>query len=120
MISRLQAIVVFCALSVLLLTACGGGGGVGMPQPTPTSTASLSPIDSIVEQNYLSAWGVELAIYKHGVLVYQHGYGLRDRGLPEQFEGDNFWGIEQTDQLFHLARERSDRSEQAGGPTTGR
>src|SRR5579864_3020599 len=73
----------------------------------PTSTGrTLSNIDTIVEQNYLQSWGVELAIYKHGVLAYQRGYGLRDRGLPEQFEGPNFWGIEQTDQLFHLVRGR--------------
>ncbi|MDQ6781493.1 MAG: beta-lactamase family protein, partial [Candidatus Eremiobacteraeota bacterium] len=70
----------------------------------PSPSRSAANIDAVVQQNYPQAWGVELAIYKRGALVYQKGYGLRDRGLPEQFEGPNFWGIQQTDQLFGFPR----------------
>ena len=48
--------------------------------------------------------GVELAVYKNGVPSYIHSYGLRDRGLPDKFNGNNFWQIEQPDQVFHMPR----------------
>jgi len=105
MIKLIITLAVFCAIGALL-AACGGGGSVGVVRPAPSNNGSSSTIDGIVAQNYPQSWGVELAIYKHGALVYQKGYGLRDRGLPEEFEGPNFWGIEQTDQLFHLPRGR--------------
>ena len=89
----------------LALFGCQGGGS-GIPQPMPSPSGKLNSIDTIVEQNYGLSWGVELAIYKHGVLVYEHGYGLRDRGQPDNFEGPNFWGIEQPDQLFGFPRGR--------------
>jgi CubicO group peptidase (beta-lactamase class C family) len=88
----------------LALPACGGANSA-MPAPAPAPSRP-SNIDAIVQQNYPLGWGVEIAIYKHGVLDFQKGYGLRDRGLPDQFEGANFWGIEQTDQLFHVPRGR--------------
>ena len=50
--------------------------------------------------------GVELAIFKNSTLVYEHSYGLRDRGLPDVFFGQNFWNIEQPDKLFNLTRGR--------------
>jgi len=40
--------------------------------------------------------GVELAIYRDGRLLYGHGHGLRDRGLPDAFVAvENFWGLPQ-------------------------
>jgi CubicO group peptidase (beta-lactamase class C family) len=73
--------------------------------PRPAQTApSGSSIDAVVNQNYGGGWGVELAIYKNGSLLYAHGYGLRDRGLPDTFPGPNFWRIEQPDKLFNLNR----------------
>ena len=82
-----------------VLAGCGGGGTGTPPGPVP-STATPSPssspgtttIDSIVTQNYPEAFGVELAIYAGGVLKYAHGYGQRDRGLPDIFPTmPNFW-----------------------------
>jgi D-alanyl-D-alanine carboxypeptidase len=84
--------------------ACSGGGTMPAPQPTPSPTGSA--IDKIVEAAYPDNFGVELAIYKNGALVYGHGYGLRDRGLPESFFGQNFWSIEEPDKLFNLTRGR--------------
>ncbi len=93
---------VLATLSVAL-AACGGQSG-GLPAPSPSPPAKLSGIDAIVQNSYPLAWGVELAIYKHGILTYEKGYGLRDRGLPDQFEFTNFWGIQQPDKLFNLPR----------------
>jgi D-alanyl-D-alanine carboxypeptidase len=85
------------------LCACGGGAmPVAHPVPSPTGSA----IDKIVEGAYPGSFGVEIGIYKNATLVYQHGYGLRDRGLPESFIGQNFWNIEQPDKLFNLNRGR--------------
>lgn len=91
------------ALFVLLfgLSACQSASLPPRPAPTP---AGVSSIDTVVGQNYGGAWGVELAIYKNGSLSYAHGYGLRDRGLPDVFLGPNIWGIEQPDKLFNLNR----------------
>ncbi len=55
-------------------------------------------------KNFAGAWGVELAIYKNGLPLYVHGYGLRDRGLPDSFGGHDFWGIEQPDKRYGLQR----------------
>lgn len=90
-------------LGCIVAAACGGGQS-GIPGPGPSPSIAPSSIDAIVQQSYLQSWGVELAIYKHGALAYQRGYGLRDRGLPDSFEGSNFWNIQQTDKLFNLPR----------------
>ncbi len=79
-----------------------------MPTPIPSGSSTPPPvtqqIDGIVAQNYPGNYGVELAIFKNGAPVYERGYGLRDRGLPDSFGGYDFWGVQQPDQLFHLAR----------------
>jgi len=94
-------------LACMLLAACGGGGsgsaGPHAPGPLPPPGGG-SPIDQIVAQNYPGGWGVELAIYKNGNPLYVHGYGLRDRGLPDAFGGHDFWGVPQPDKLFNLTR----------------
>jgi len=92
-----------------VISSCQSAGGPPMgafPSPNPMVSPSPggSPIDAVVEQNYPGGWGVELAMYRNGVLLYQHGYGLRDRGLPDVFGGYDFWGIEQPDKLFNLTR----------------
>jgi CubicO group peptidase (beta-lactamase class C family) len=92
------------------LAACGGGGSSGgAVPPPPVATPTLppgngSPFDAVIQQSYGGAWGVELAVYKNGALVYAHGYGLRDRGLPDAFAGGNFWRIQQPDQVLGLSR----------------
>jgi D-alanyl-D-alanine carboxypeptidase len=83
--------------------ACGGNSGA-IPAPHQSSTPNGSAIDKIVEGAYPGNFAVELAIYKNAALVYQHGYGLRDRGLPDSFVGQNIWNIEQPDKLFNLIR----------------
>ncbi|MBV8117863.1 MAG: beta-lactamase family protein [Candidatus Eremiobacteraeota bacterium] len=60
--------------------------------------------DRVIATYYGGAWGVELGVYSNGRPMYVHGYGLRDRGLPDKFNGSNFWRIEQPDKLLHLAR----------------
>lgn len=95
-----------------VLAGCGGGGTGTPPGPVPNTAApspSSSPgrttIDSIVTQNYPEAFGVELAIYAGGVLKYAHGYGLRDRGLPDIFPTmPNFWRTLPVDQALNLPR----------------
>ncbi len=52
-----------------------------------TPIRGASPFDAVIAQSYAGGWGVELAVYKNGALVYAHGYGLRDRGLPDAFSG---------------------------------
>ncbi|MBV9102600.1 MAG: serine hydrolase, partial [Candidatus Eremiobacteraeota bacterium] len=76
-----------------------------MPPPPPPPGGN-GAIDSVIENAYPNGWGVELGIYKNGAPVYVHGYGLRDRGLPDVFQGSNFWGIPQPDQVLHLPRGR--------------
>jgi CubicO group peptidase (beta-lactamase class C family) len=90
-------------ISALVLQACQGSGAV--PGPGATQAGSNSAIDAVVQQNYAGSWGVELAIYKHGALVYARGYGLRDRGLPDAFPNHaNPWGIQQPDVIFNMPR----------------
>lgn len=93
--------------TVVLLAACGGGGsGVAPAQTQSGSVGNGASIDQIVAQNYSGEWGVELAIYKNGTPLYVHGYGLRDRGLPDSFGGHDFWSVVQPDKLFNLQRGR--------------
>ncbi|MBV9276952.1 MAG: hypothetical protein JOZ97_01805, partial [Candidatus Eremiobacteraeota bacterium] len=65
---------------------------------TPPPPPNGASIDQIVAQNYPGGWGVELAIYRNGQPLYVHGYGLRDRGLPDAFGGPNIWRVPQPDQ----------------------
>jgi CubicO group peptidase (beta-lactamase class C family) len=92
-------------LCIASLTACGGGGASPGPLPRPSLTPpAASSFDAVIAQQYAGGWGVELGVFKNGLPVYVHGYGLRDRGLPETFPGPNFWGIEQPDKLFNMKR----------------
>jgi CubicO group peptidase (beta-lactamase class C family) len=85
------------------LAACGATGG--SPSSAPPVSASTQPaIDAIVEQHYAGSWGVALGIYKNGSPLFVHGYGLRDRGLPDAFAGHDFWNVAQPDMLFKLPR----------------
>ena len=100
---RSTATLVFC----LTLCACGGGGSMPsapITSPAPAPSAATAAIDNVVEQNYPGGWGVELAIYKNGVPLYTHGYGLRDRGLPDTFNGPNPWGLQQPDVVLNMPR----------------
>jgi CubicO group peptidase (beta-lactamase class C family) len=98
-----------------VLVACGGGGGSSggamppslvTPSPSPSGTPppATSAYDAVIQQYYAGGWGVALGVYKNGVPLYTHGYGFRDRGLPDAFAGSNFWNVPQPDQLFSLPR----------------
>ena len=99
---KLTALLVACAA----LPACGGGGSSGgsVPPPPPPPPPGASPFDTVIAQNYAGGWGVELAVYKNGALVYEHGYGLRDRGLPDTFAFADMWKVPQPESLYNLAR----------------
>lgn len=91
------------------LAGCGGGSGslppgATTPSATTSPPANASPFDAIIAQNYPGGWGVDLGVYKNGVLVYGKGYGLRDRGLPDSFAPGGFWRVPSPDQLFSLPR----------------
>jgi len=94
---RAFAAVVTCAV----LSACAGSSISPSQFGSPPGQNS---IDSIVQANYGGGWGVELAIYKKGTLAYSHGYGFRDRGLPDVFHVGNFWNVTQPDAIFNLPR----------------
>ncbi len=90
---RKTAAILLC----VLFDACGGG--------TSSSTSIASDIDAVVEKNFPNSVGIELAIYRDGQVLYDHGYGLRDRGLPDVFVAvENFWRLPQPDVTFHLSR----------------
>ena len=95
------ALVVFSVLA----TACGGTAAAPMVRgPSPSPSPSPGTIAAIVDQAYPQSFGVQVAVYRNAALVYENGFGLRDRGLPDVFLGQNFWNIEQPDQVFHLKR----------------
>jgi len=92
-------------IALFALAACdGGGGGSSLPQTGPPPPGGGTTIDQIIAQNWPGGWGVNLAIYKNGAPLYLHGYGLRDRGLPDSFGDRNFWQVAQPDTLYKLAR----------------
>lgn len=93
------------AIAFFTLAACGGGAsGGGSPEPpAPSPTPGPSSFDAVIAQSYTGV-GVELGVYKNGAPVYVHGYGLRDRGLPDTYARPNPWGIQQPDQLFNMKR----------------
>ncbi|HEY8313735.1 MAG TPA: serine hydrolase domain-containing protein [Candidatus Baltobacteraceae bacterium] len=94
-------------LACLLASACQGSStSIGPSTIVPTAPPSVpaSAIDAIVEHNYAGGWGVELAIFKNGALRFARGYGLRDRGLPDAFNGPNPWGLPQPDQTLAMPR----------------
>jgi CubicO group peptidase (beta-lactamase class C family) len=97
-----------------LLSACGGGSSgttVPVPVTTPSPSSSATPhppsapaYDAVIQQYYAGGWGVALGVYANGAPLYEHGYGLRDRGLPDSFGGPNFYNVQQPDRLFNLPR----------------
>jgi CubicO group peptidase (beta-lactamase class C family) len=77
----------------------------GCQVEAPAASTPQARIDAIIQGSYPGSVGVELAIFKDGRLLFERGYGLRDRGLPDAFAaGGEFWGLEQPDQTFNLAR----------------
>jgi CubicO group peptidase (beta-lactamase class C family) len=92
------------------LAGCGGGSSgssappLPVPTPTPTPTIAASAFDAIIAQNYAGGWGVELAVFRNGAVVYTQGYGLRDRGLPDVYGHAGFWGVPPPEQVLNLPR----------------
>jgi CubicO group peptidase (beta-lactamase class C family) len=101
---KVTALIAACAG----LSACGGSGGssASVPPPGPTAPppSGAAAYDSIIQQNYAGGWGVELAVFKNGVPVYVHGYGLRDRGLPDVFGHGSFWRVPAPETIYNLPR----------------
>jgi len=99
-----RAFLVAVVLLCVGLSACGGGSSPAL-MPTVAPTVPTAAIDAVVKQTYPGPWGVELGIYKNGIPLYEHGYGLRDRGLPDTFIPiPNFWGLPQPDKTYNLVR----------------
>ncbi len=104
---RFSALVV----AVAFITACSNSSGVSVTS-APVSNARASGLDTRAVDRIVNAgnpqhFGISLAIYKNGTLLYQHGYGFRDFGLGRNtFAGSNGWDIRQPSQLFHLKRGR--------------
>ncbi len=99
---KAATLLVACALA-----SCGGGGSSSAVPPPPVATpmpATASAFDAVIQGAYPGGSGVELAVYKNGTLVYAHGYGLRDRGLPDTHARPDPWGLQQPEQLFGLNR----------------
>jgi CubicO group peptidase (beta-lactamase class C family) len=105
---RRLLISVVVAAANAALAGCGGGGSSGTsvqpPVVAPTPPVAGSPYDAIIQQNYAGGWGVELAIYKNGVPLYVHGYGLRDRGLPDVYGHGSFWRVPAPETIYNLDR----------------
>ena len=104
---RFSALVV----AVAFITACSNSNGVSVAS-APVSNARASAlntraVDRIIDAGNPQHFGISLAIYKNGTLLYQHGYGFRDFGLGRNtFAGSNGWDIRQPSQIFHLKRGR--------------
>jgi CubicO group peptidase (beta-lactamase class C family) len=100
--------VVLVLLVAVSLAGCGGGGSSGPaaapPVVTPAPQGSVSPYDAVIQQNYAGGWGVELGVYKNGAPLYVHGYGLRDRGLPDVYGHGSFWGVPAPETIYGLTR----------------
>lgn len=102
----------FLGRTIVLAGLLGGAAGCGSsstvsgppPNPSPSPTSPAGGVDAIINNNWSGGWGVEVAIFKNGAQVFLKGYGLRDRGKPDSFEGPNIWGIQQPDQQFNMPR----------------
>jgi CubicO group peptidase (beta-lactamase class C family) len=101
---KVTALIAACAV----LSGCGGSGGssASVPPPGPTAPppSGAAAYDSIIQQNYAGGWGVELGVFKNGVPIYVHGYGLRDRGLPDVFGHGSFWRVPAPETIYNLPR----------------
>jgi len=105
MLRQLVASVLIICLCTGLF-ACGGGGN-SSPMPSNSGGSpgtGAAAIDALIAQNYPGGWGVEVAIFRNGIPIFERGYGLRDRGLPDTFAPVDIWGVQQPDQLFGLTR----------------
>ncbi|MGH7708426.1 MAG: serine hydrolase domain-containing protein [Vulcanimicrobiaceae bacterium] len=69
--------------------------------PVPTGTSSLDrAVTQRIDSSLVGAGGrspksgISVAIVRNGRIVYLKGFGLRDRGTPEQYaEGDDYYGL---------------------------
>ncbi len=96
-------------VSALLLSACDSGN-TNVPASTAAPASTPTPpgerFDETINRAYIDNWGVELGVYENGEPYYVHGYGLRDRGLPDSFYGPGVWKIPQPDVVLNLPRGR--------------
>lgn len=99
------------ALAAALLASCAISNGAFVTSApagkSPAAGLDTRAVDRIVDAGNPQHFGISLAIYKNGKLLYRHGYGFRDFGLGNnRFAGSNDWGIRQPSQIFHLQRGR--------------
>ncbi|TDD11899.1 class A beta-lactamase-related serine hydrolase [Nonomuraea deserti] len=100
----------------LLKAALAGVGGAVVsagviPDARAAASGRLRPdwhrrIDEIVAAIGPDGTGITVAVSKEGRTVFAKGYGLRDRGLPERFTGEDYFQVEQLDEVLDLPRGR--------------
>jgi len=101
-------------LKASLAGAAAAAGGLGIASGAGATTTEPSRrqdvwgprIDEIVAAIGPAGSGITVAVHKLGRTVFAKGYGLRDRGLPERFIGEDFFKVEQLDDRLHLPRGR--------------
>ena len=97
----------------LLTASLAGAAAAAAPSlaapagATPGSAGELSRrIDEIVATIRPRDIGITVAVSRRGRTIFTKGYGLRDRGRPDRFTGEDFFEVEQLDDRLHLSRGR--------------
>jgi CubicO group peptidase (beta-lactamase class C family) len=94
------------AAGAATLTA-GPVGAWAAPAGSERHRASwLRRIDEIVAAITPVDVGITVAVSKRGRTFFAKGYGLRDRGRPDEFTGEDFFKVEQLDVRLNLPRGR--------------
>lgn len=94
----------------LLTASLAGVAAASLTAPAEATAGSargtIQRIDEIVAAIQPPGVGITVAVSKHGRTVFTKGYGLRDRGKPDVFTGEDFFEVEQLDDRLHLSRGR--------------
>ncbi|NUR86858.1 MAG: beta-lactamase family protein [Nonomuraea sp.] len=89
----------------LLTASLAGIAAAGLTSPARASAREANQrIDEIVAAIRPPGIGVTVAVSRHGRTIFTKGYGLRDRGKPDVFTGQDFYQVQQLDQRLHLTR----------------
>lgn len=94
----------------LLTASLAGVAAASLTSPAEAAPGSARGtsrrIDEIVAAIRPPGVGITVAVSKHGRTILTKGYGLRDRGKPDVFTGEDFFEVEQLDDRLHLSRGR--------------